>query len=137
MGAYVALGASAFVPLLHGVQRYGLEYMLQYSGMKWYLLELALYGGGVGLYGVSAIASESSDLADSCSAESQNALRQAGLIFGGARTRSSMSLSYAPCTYTESPLHRLLQRVIRWIYVKSKPLIEQVEVKCTARRKED
>ncbi len=53
VGAYVALGASAFVPLLHGVQLYGLEYMLQYSGMKWYLLELVLYGGGVGLYGVS------------------------------------------------------------------------------------
>jgi hypothetical protein len=53
MGAYVALGASAFVPLLHGVQLYGLEYMLQYSGMKWYLLELVLYGGGVSLYGVS------------------------------------------------------------------------------------
>ena len=53
VGAYVVLGASAFVPLLHGVQRYGLEYMLQYSGMKWYLLELILYGGGVVLYGVS------------------------------------------------------------------------------------
>lgn len=53
MGAYVALGASAFIPLLHGVQLYGLEYMLQYSGMKWYLLELVFYGGGVSLYGVS------------------------------------------------------------------------------------
>lgn len=53
MGAYVALGASAFIPLLHGVQLYGLEYMLQYSGMKWYLLELVFYGGGVGFYGVS------------------------------------------------------------------------------------
>ncbi|KAF3481875.1 uncharacterized protein GIQ15_04634 [Arthroderma uncinatum] len=46
VGAYIALGASAFIPLLHGVQLYGLEYMLQYSGMKWYLLELVLYGGG-------------------------------------------------------------------------------------------
>lgn len=26
--------------------------MLQYSGMRWCLLELALYGGGVGLYAV-------------------------------------------------------------------------------------
>ncbi|OKL59122.1 hypothetical protein UA08_05966 [Talaromyces atroroseus] len=50
VSAYVALGASAFIPLLHGVQLYGLEYMLQYSGMKWYLLELVLYGGGAGLY---------------------------------------------------------------------------------------
>lgn len=52
MGAYFALGASSFIPLLHGVQLYGLDYMLQYAGMKWYLIELAFYGGGVGLYAV-------------------------------------------------------------------------------------
>ncbi|KAI4864382.1 hemolysin-III protein [Hypoxylon rubiginosum] len=51
VGSFVALGASAFIPLLHGVQLYGLEYMLQYSGMKWYLLEIVSYGVGVGLYG--------------------------------------------------------------------------------------
>ncbi|KAM5528115.1 hemolysin-iii channel protein [Fusarium oxysporum f. sp. phaseoli] len=50
VGAYVALGASAFIPLLHGVHVYGLEYMFQYSGMKWYLVELLLYGGGCGIY---------------------------------------------------------------------------------------
>ncbi|KAF5231502.1 hypothetical protein FANTH_13363 [Fusarium anthophilum] len=50
IGAYVALGASALIPLLHGVQVYGLEYMLEYSGMKWYLVELLLYGGGCGIY---------------------------------------------------------------------------------------
>ncbi|KAF5567984.1 allantoate permease [Fusarium napiforme] len=50
VGAYVALSASAFIPLLHGVQVYGLDYMLEYSGMKWYLVELLLYGGGCGLY---------------------------------------------------------------------------------------
>ncbi|KAF2654352.1 hemolysin-III protein [Lophiostoma macrostomum CBS 122681] len=48
--AYVALGASSFIPLIHGVQRYGFEYMMQYSSMKWYLIELSLYGSGVGLY---------------------------------------------------------------------------------------
>ncbi|OBT76498.1 hypothetical protein VF21_03947 [Pseudogymnoascus sp. 05NY08] len=51
VGAYFALGTSAFIPILHGVQLYGLEYMLQYSGMKWYLLELVFYGGGASLYG--------------------------------------------------------------------------------------
>jgi adiponectin receptor len=56
VGAYLALGASSFIPLLHGVQLYGLEYMLRYSGMKWYLLELAFYGGGVGLYAVRFLA---------------------------------------------------------------------------------
>ncbi|KAJ9413526.1 hemolysin-III related-domain-containing protein [Fusarium oxysporum] len=50
VSAYVALGASALIPLLHGVQVYGLEYMLEYSGMKWYLVELLLYGGGCGIY---------------------------------------------------------------------------------------
>lgn len=53
MGAYFALGASSFIPLLHGVQLYELEDMLQYAGMKWYLIELGFYGGGVGLYAVS------------------------------------------------------------------------------------
>jgi adiponectin receptor len=52
VGAYFALGSSSLIPLLHGIQWYGLEYMLQYSGLKWYLLELAFYGGGVGLYAV-------------------------------------------------------------------------------------
>ncbi len=47
MDAYIVLGASAFIPLLHAVQMYGLEYMLQNAGMKWYLLELALYACGV------------------------------------------------------------------------------------------
>ncbi|KAG5799031.1 hypothetical protein H9Q69_001972 [Fusarium xylarioides] len=50
VGAYVALGASAFIPLLHGVQVHGLDYMLEYSGMRWYLVELLLYGGGCSLY---------------------------------------------------------------------------------------
>ncbi|KAI0873180.1 hemolysin-III protein [Hypoxylon argillaceum] len=49
-GAFVVFGASSFIPLLHGVQRYGLEYMLEYAGMKWYLLELTFYGTGVALY---------------------------------------------------------------------------------------
>ncbi|KAF5986484.1 mPR-like GPCR [Fusarium coicis] len=50
VGAYATLGAAAFIPLLHGVQVYGLEYMLEYSSMKQYLVELLLYGGGCGLY---------------------------------------------------------------------------------------
>ncbi|KAK7583140.1 hypothetical protein V3481_012434 [Fusarium oxysporum f. sp. vasinfectum] len=55
VSAYVALGASALIPLLHGVQVYGLEYMLEYSGMKWYLVELLLYGGGCGIYAVRTL----------------------------------------------------------------------------------
>ena len=52
IGAYIGLGASAFIPLLHGVRIYGLHHMLSYSGMEWYLIELLLYGGGCGLYRV-------------------------------------------------------------------------------------
>ncbi|KAK4690633.1 adiponectin receptor, partial [Lecanoromycetidae sp. Uapishka_2] len=51
VSAFVALGASAFIPILHGIGRYGFEYMLQYSGVKYYLPELLFYGGGVSLYG--------------------------------------------------------------------------------------
>ncbi|KAL4961994.1 hemolysin-III protein [Aspergillus stella-maris] len=43
VSAFIIFGASSFIPLLHGVQRYGLGYMLRYSGMKWYLLELFFY----------------------------------------------------------------------------------------------
>lgn len=45
-------GSSSFIPLIHGVLRYGSEHMFLYSGMKWYLLELTVYGIGVSLYTV-------------------------------------------------------------------------------------
>jgi len=47
------MSALEFIPLLHGVELYGLEYMLQCLGTEWHLPELAFYGGGVSLYGVS------------------------------------------------------------------------------------
>ncbi|KAJ5461033.1 uncharacterized protein N7458_002585 [Penicillium daleae] len=50
VGAFVIFGASSFIPLLHGVKRYGLEYMLEYSEVKLYLLELTFYSIGVSLY---------------------------------------------------------------------------------------
>lgn len=50
--ACLTLGASTTIPVLHGIQLYGLNYMLEYSGMKWYLLELAIYAGGAGMYAV-------------------------------------------------------------------------------------
>jgi adiponectin receptor len=53
VGAYFAFGTSAFIILLHGVALYGTDYMLKYAGMKWYLIELALYGAGAAIYAVS------------------------------------------------------------------------------------
>lgn len=38
--------------MLHGVELYGLGHMLDHLGMKWYLIELALYGSGVCFYAV-------------------------------------------------------------------------------------
>ncbi|KAF5618250.1 hypothetical protein F25303_13066 [Fusarium sp. NRRL 25303] len=54
VGAYTTLGASAFIPLLHGVQVYGIEYMLEYSSAKQYLVELLLYGMGCGFYALTS-----------------------------------------------------------------------------------
>lgn len=107
MGAFVVFGASSFVPLLHGVQRYGLEYMLQYSGMKWYLLELAFYGTGVSLYAVRlpphrpVLFPEAPEiLMNICSPGFPSVWHRVNLIFGEVRTRSFTSPSYAPCTHT-------------------------------------
>jgi hypothetical protein len=50
--ACLALGTSTTIPVLHGTQVYGLKYMLNYSWMKWYMLELAIYAGGAGIYAV-------------------------------------------------------------------------------------
>jgi adiponectin receptor len=53
--AFFLFGASAFVPLLHGVGLHGSDYMFKYMGMKWYLLELCLYGLGTVIFAVSRL----------------------------------------------------------------------------------
>ncbi|KAK8012223.1 hypothetical protein PG989_000483 [Apiospora arundinis] len=110
VGAFVAFGASSFIPLLHGVQRYGLEYMLQYSGMKWYLLELTFHGTGVSLYAFRI----------------RSVLYLVNLIFGEARTRSFISLSYAQCIHTWLPCCKVSQPVIHWKSVSLKVPIERI-----------
>lgn len=139
MGAFVVFGASSFIPLLHGVQRYGLEYMLQYSGMKWYLLELVLYGTGVGLYAVSLTRSPhrvfpfpgTQEFIHSdeplCSCDFRSVWHRVGLISGEARTRSFMSPSYAQCTHTRRLCCMVSQPVIHWMCVSFRVLIEQIE----------
>jgi adiponectin receptor len=54
VAAFIVFGSSAFIPLGHSVRRYGFDFMLQYAGMKWYLLELSFYGTGVLFYGVGS-----------------------------------------------------------------------------------
>ncbi|KAI1257949.1 hypothetical protein MGN70_000994 [Eutypa lata] len=50
VSAFIVFGATSFIHLLHGAQRYGSEYMLQYAGMDWYLLEIFFYGTSVLMY---------------------------------------------------------------------------------------
>ena len=132
IGAYLILGASALIPLLQGSQLYGREYMTQYSGMNWYLLELAVYGGGTALYAVSlqnkySIQMDiSCDLTSSYSSGFPNALLLANLIFGVVLIKSSTSPSCVPCIYTPLASCRLSRRVIHWIYAIFRPLIGQL-----------
>ncbi|KAI3326005.1 mPR-like GPCR protein [Xylariaceae sp. AK1471] len=50
VGAFMIFGATSFIHLLHGAQRYGFEHMLQYAGMDWYFLEIFFYGTSAILY---------------------------------------------------------------------------------------
>ena len=49
------LGTSSLVPIVHAVQLYGFKHALRALGVKWYLVELALYGSGVIVYGVGHV----------------------------------------------------------------------------------
>jgi hypothetical protein len=101
--AYIALGGTSFIPLAHGVARYGYEDMIRYSGLKWYLVELAFYGGSALLYavGVHALSfSETCTLTTIGSSGSQNASHQVHSISGAPRTRYSMLRSCRPCART-------------------------------------
>lgn len=101
--ACLALGASTTVTALHGIQLYGLDYMLEHSGLRWYLLELAIYAGGVALYAVGLRCHPFQvtriDLTRFYSLAVQNVSHLVFSIFGGARTKYSMLLSSAQCTY--------------------------------------
>ena len=52
---FVAMGLSAIVPVLHGVQLYGLQQMNDRIGLSWLILQGILYVLGAGIYGVGSI----------------------------------------------------------------------------------
>jgi adiponectin receptor len=52
-GMFVAMGLSAVVPVLHGMQLYTMEEMQDRIGLTWLLLQGFLYIFGAGLYVVS------------------------------------------------------------------------------------
>lgn len=77
--------------------------MLEHSGLRWYLLELAIYAGGVGMYAVGlrchTISVIRIDLTRFCSIVVQSVSHLVCSTFGGARTKYSMLLSCAQCTH--------------------------------------
>jgi predicted membrane channel-forming protein YqfA (hemolysin III family) len=49
---FVAMGMSALVPVIHGVQLYGVKQMQESVGLTWLILQGFLYMLGAGLYAV-------------------------------------------------------------------------------------
>jgi len=52
-GMFAALGLSGVIPVLHGLQVYGIEKLQNSMGLNWVLLQGILYILGAGLYAVS------------------------------------------------------------------------------------
>ncbi|KAI0160751.1 mPR-like GPCR protein [Xylariaceae sp. FL1272] len=50
VAAFILFGATSFIHLLRGAQRYGLDYMMQSASMYWYFLEILVYGSSILLY---------------------------------------------------------------------------------------
>lgn len=50
---FVAMGLSAVVPVLHGLQLYGVAQLQQQIGLSWLVGQGVLYVLGAGLYAVS------------------------------------------------------------------------------------
>lgn len=77
--------------------------MLQQSGLRWHLLELAIYAGGVGMYAVGLryhpLPITMIDLTRFYSLAVQNVSHLVCSTSGGARTKYSMLLSCAQCTH--------------------------------------
>lgn len=54
---FVAMGLSAVVPVLHGLQLYGLQLMNSLIGLDWLVLQGVLYILGAFIYAVSLLLS--------------------------------------------------------------------------------
>ena len=58
---FVAMGLSAVVPVLHGLQLYGYEQLEKQIGLSWVVLQGALYIAGAALYAVGPYATLASN----------------------------------------------------------------------------
>jgi adiponectin receptor len=50
---FVAMGASAVIPVLHGVSLFGVTQLERQMGLSWLVLQGVLYVSGAGIYAVS------------------------------------------------------------------------------------
>lgn len=50
---FVAMGASAVIPVLHGIFLFGLDQLEQQIGLSWLVLQGVLYISGAAIYAVS------------------------------------------------------------------------------------
>ena len=50
---FVAMGASAVIPVLHGISLYGIAQLERQMGLSWLVLQGALYISGAAIYAVS------------------------------------------------------------------------------------
>ena len=62
---FVAMGLSAVLPVLHGLQIYGYQELEQRMGLSWVVAQGVLYITGAGLYAVSHYLRYSVAVADS------------------------------------------------------------------------
>jgi len=50
---FVAMGASAVIPVLHGISLFGITQLEQQMGLSWLVLQGVLYVSGAAIYAVS------------------------------------------------------------------------------------
>jgi adiponectin receptor len=53
-GMFVAMGLSAFVPVLHGIRVYGIKQLQTQMGLSWLVAQGVLYVVGAAIYAVSS-----------------------------------------------------------------------------------
>jgi adiponectin receptor len=54
-GMFVAMGASAVIPVLHGISLFGVTQLERQMGLSWLVLQGVLYVSGAAIYAVSTV----------------------------------------------------------------------------------
>lgn len=85
---FVAMGLSAVIPVIHGLEMYGVNQMSERIGLWWLILEGFLYILGAGLYAVSYVLCTWSRGADFERLAGPNDPGRVRLTFGEAHVRA-------------------------------------------------